>query len=92
VQLQGAKALTGSGIKRWSTGELSIVDRPCLPSATFVLRRRERAQVSGTVVPWYWLVIIRELAGPTVQAPEYKKPAHDTTVVAGFTSCSPQSG
>ena len=41
---------------------------------------------------WGELVIIRELAGPTVQAPEYKKPAHDTTVVAGFTSCSPQSG
>ena len=34
----GAKALTGSRIKRWSTGELSVVDRPCLPSATFVLR------------------------------------------------------
>jgi hypothetical protein len=38
LSLGGAKALTGSGIKRWSTGELSIVDRPCLPSATFVLR------------------------------------------------------
>jgi phage head maturation protease len=39
LSLGGAKALSGSGIKRWSTGELSIVDRPCLPSATFVLRR-----------------------------------------------------
>jgi hypothetical protein len=35
----GAKALTGSGIKCWSMGELRIVDRPSLPSATFVLRR-----------------------------------------------------
>jgi hypothetical protein len=39
LSLGGAKALTGSGIKRWSTGELSIVDRLCLPLATFVLRR-----------------------------------------------------
>jgi hypothetical protein len=39
LSLGGAKALTGSGIERWSTGELSIVDRPCLPSATFRLRR-----------------------------------------------------
>jgi phage head maturation protease len=38
LSLGGAKALTGSGIKRWSTGELSITDRPCLPSATFRLR------------------------------------------------------
>jgi hypothetical protein len=39
LSLGGAKALTGAGIARWSTGELSIADRPCLPSATFVLRR-----------------------------------------------------
>jgi phage head maturation protease len=38
LSLGGAKALRGAGIKRWSTGELSIVDRPCLPSATFRLR------------------------------------------------------
>jgi hypothetical protein len=31
LSLGRAKALTGSGFKRWSTGELSIVDRPCLP-------------------------------------------------------------
>ena len=34
LSLGGAKALTGSGIKRWSTAELSIVDRPCLPVTT----------------------------------------------------------
>ena len=39
LSLGGAKALTGSGIKRWSMNDLSVVDRPCLPSATFVLRR-----------------------------------------------------
>jgi hypothetical protein len=39
LSLGGAKALRGAGIKRWSTGELSIVDRPCLPSARFRLRR-----------------------------------------------------
>jgi phage head maturation protease len=39
LSIGGAKALTGSGIKRWSTGGLSIVDRPCLPSATFAVRR-----------------------------------------------------
>jgi hypothetical protein len=39
LSLGGATALTGSGIKRWSTGELSFVDRPCLPLATFVRRR-----------------------------------------------------
>ena len=31
--------LTGSGIKRWSMNDLSVVDCPCLPSARFVLRR-----------------------------------------------------
>jgi len=39
LSLGGAKALTGSGIKRWSTNDLSVVDRPCLPSARFRLRR-----------------------------------------------------
>ena len=39
LSLGGTKALTGSGITRWSTGALSIVDRPCLPLAAFVLRR-----------------------------------------------------
>ena len=39
LSIGGAKAVTGSGIKRWSTDELSVVDRPCLPSATFELRR-----------------------------------------------------
>ena len=39
LSLGGAKALTGSGIKRWSMNGLSIVDRPCLPSARFRLRR-----------------------------------------------------
>jgi HK97 family phage prohead protease len=39
LSLGGAKALTGSGIKRWSMNDLSVVDRPCLPSARFRLRR-----------------------------------------------------
>jgi hypothetical protein len=28
----------GSSIKHWALGEVSMTDRPCLPSATFVLR------------------------------------------------------
>jgi phage head maturation protease len=28
----------GRGIKHWALGEVSITDRPCLPSATFRLR------------------------------------------------------
>ena len=29
----------GQAIKHWALGEVSITERPCLPSATFVLRR-----------------------------------------------------
>jgi hypothetical protein len=38
LSIGGAKALRGSGIKRWSTNDLSIVDWPCHPSARFRLR------------------------------------------------------
>jgi HK97 family phage prohead protease len=38
LSVGGAYAPTGRGIKRWNMSELSIVDRPCLPSATFLLR------------------------------------------------------
>jgi phage head maturation protease len=38
LSVGGTYAPTGRGIKRWNMSELSIVDRPCLPSATFVLR------------------------------------------------------
>jgi phage head maturation protease len=44
LSLGGAKAVAGAGIKRWSTNDLSIVDRPCLPSATFRLRRSGTTQ------------------------------------------------
>lgn len=39
LSVGGTYTASGQGIKRWNMSELSIVDRPCLPSATFVLRR-----------------------------------------------------
>ena len=33
-----ARAAQGRSIKHWALGEMSITDRPCLPSATFRLR------------------------------------------------------
>ena len=41
LSIGGAYTREGSerAIKHWALGEVSIMDRPCLPSATFVLRR-----------------------------------------------------
>jgi HK97 family phage prohead protease len=39
LSVGGTYAASGQGIKRWNMSELSIVDKPALPSATFVLRR-----------------------------------------------------
>jgi hypothetical protein len=38
------------------------------------------------------VAVLRQGVSPWQQRRTYKKPAHDTTVVAGFTSCSPQPG
>jgi HK97 family phage prohead protease len=39
LSVGGTYTTVGQGIKRWNMSELSIVDKPALPSATFVLRR-----------------------------------------------------
>ena len=39
LSVGGTYTTSGQGIKRWNMSELSIVDKPALPSATFVLRR-----------------------------------------------------
>jgi hypothetical protein len=42
LSVGGTYTTVGQGIKRWNMSELSIVDWPCLPSASFVLRREAR--------------------------------------------------